>query len=102
MELIEHASGCPMHSPPWLRHAIAVAGRLVSSPDVPRDGEVDQASAGHLMDALALLAETDDWSTVTLWDVARYATMDEAIFGPSCRCHAFDRRRGAGENGHRP
>lgn len=82
--MIVHADDCPLNSVHWLRHAIAASGRLAQ--EDPTLG-ADRVSAMSLADAMAHFAELDDWSTITLKDIADHATlMNQERFGSQCTC----------------
>jgi hypothetical protein len=74
----------------WLRHAITAAGKLVHPLEADPDRNfVDQVSAEILTDTLAHFAELPDWSTVTLHDIAQYATpVNDGRFDAMCTCGA--------------
>lgn len=85
----EHQPGCILDPVHWLRHAVAAAGRLVSTEQSERSP--DRVSAQLLTDSLAHLAELDDWATVTLHDLARRAAAglpEPDRFSQMCSCGA--------------
>jgi hypothetical protein len=85
----EHAPGCVLDPVHWLRHAIAAAGRLIKPEGDPEIDHVDRMAAESLADTLAVFAETADWATTTLRDVAQHATlMDNDFFHGMCTCGA--------------
>jgi hypothetical protein len=86
----EHAPGCVLDPVHWLRHATAAAGQFVAADSDPADvPQYDRVSAEALTDSLAHFAELSDWSTVTLLDLARNATlMNDGRFDQFCTCGA--------------
>lgn len=82
--MVDHSMFCPLQEPGWLRHAVAAAGRLVSTdPVVDELRDADRVSAEALTDALAHLAELPGWATVTLADVSSLASEDTRL---NCQC----------------
>lgn len=88
---LEHEPGCALDPVHWLRHALGAAQRLVSAePDV-EVASIDKTSAAELLNVLERYAEFDDsWRNVTLYEVARGATLMGGTFAALCTC----RRRG--------
>lgn len=86
--MIIHERGCRLYSLYWLRHAVAVSGRIIN----PVDGRaVDRVSAMALMETLARYVALEDWETVTLKAIADQATlMNQERFRNECSCGAFD------------
>jgi hypothetical protein len=86
----QHKPGCVLDPVYWLRHAIAAAGMLVHPLEGdPERGDEDRVSAEMLTDALAHFAELPDWASVTLQDIALYATpMNREPFNQTCTCGA--------------
>ena len=78
----EHVPGCILDPVNWLRHAIAATNlRIKGEHEHP-----DHLSSEALQNALEHFAEQSDWRTVTLLDVAKYASLMGDKFSSDCTC----------------
>ncbi len=78
----EHEPGCLLDPVHWLRHAIAATNRRISGEAI----SPDRLASESLLNALEHFAERPDWRTVTLLEVAQYASLMGEKFSQSCTC----------------
>lgn len=83
---VDHAPGCVLYPVHWLRHSVAAVNLLLTEAD---EGPPDRLSAAALLNSLEYHAELEAWATVTLLDVARYASLlGNGRFDEMCSCGA--------------
>lgn len=81
----EHDPYClqaPVH---WLRHAIAATDHLLGT-DESNAAMADRLSSASLQNALEHFASQPEWRTVTLLEVAQYASLLGEKFSEECTC----------------
>jgi len=69
----------------WLRHAIAAATFLTAG-DHPDEDSADRLSAVALLNGLEHFADSDEWSKITLRDVARHSALRGRLDDDLCTC----------------
>lgn len=83
----EHEPGCALDPVHWLRHAVGAAQRLVSEDRDLDAPNLDRTSAVALLNEMERHAEFDGgWREVTLYEVARNATLLGDTFAGHCSC----------------